>query len=70
MFKKCNNCEKRWQNGEDKLGCQVFKEKIEKCWAWTDNEKWEDIVNIAVKEYQMGLRLAYQREYRQKEKAL
>ena len=55
MIKNCNNCEKRFKTGKEE-GCQVFKEKIENCWAWTDDEKWEEKVKQEVRDYASGKR--------------
>lgn len=51
-MKNCNNCEKRFKN-ENKKGCQVFKEKPNNCWAWTNDPKWLEKVNEDVKNYKM-----------------
>ncbi len=49
-MKDCNNCEKSFKN-KNRKGCQVFIEKINNCWAWTDDKDWLTKVNNAVKEY-------------------
>lgn len=49
----CNNCEKRWQNGEDKKGCQVFIKKPKNCWAFTTDKDWEVKVNAVVNAYSL-----------------
>lgn len=44
--KDCLACE-RWDGAQ----CKVFKEKPEKCWAWTDDPDWEAKVDEAVRKY-------------------
>lgn len=50
----CNNCERRWQNGEKRKGCQVLLAKRRNCWAFTTDKDWENKVDEAVNQYSMG----------------
>ena len=45
----CPTCERR---GAYEIGCQVFKEEPEKCWAWTDDKDWLSKYNKASKDYE------------------
>lgn len=49
----CNNCERRWQNGEKRKGCQVLLAKRRNCWAFTTDKDWEVKVNAAVNAYSL-----------------
>jgi hypothetical protein len=44
----CDTCERR---GNFEIGCQVFKEEPEKCWAWTDDKGWLAKVDKECKAY-------------------
>lgn len=52
MIKNCSNCEKRFKTGKEE-GCQVFKEKIEKCWAWTNDKEWLRKIKNEVEIYKL-----------------
>ena len=50
MVNDCSNCERRFKS-KAKEGCQVFKEKPENCWAWTDDKNWLKKVNKELRAY-------------------
>ena len=39
-----------------KKAARYLKKKIENCWAWTDDEKWEEKVKQEVRDYASGKR--------------
>ncbi len=47
-MKDCKTCERR---NKEFGGCLVFKTKLKKCWAWTDDPKWLTKVMEDVKKY-------------------
>ena len=48
MGKECRTCQ-RFDRRSGK--CQVMKELIKDCWAWTDDKGWQRKVQKAVAEY-------------------
>jgi len=55
---RCNTCEKTVVNKNGKYEkCKVLSEMIglkKDCFAWTNDPRWEEKVNQAVKEYALG----------------
>lgn len=48
MDKNCETCQKFNKRTKQ---CEVMKELIKDCWAWTDDKNWLKKVKQAVNEY-------------------
>lgn len=50
-LRKKNNCATCERRGNYPVGCQVFTEEPEKCWAHTTDKDWLRKVEKAVRQY-------------------
>lgn len=46
-MKQCKGCQRLTRTGH----CKVMKEKLDECWAWTNDPDWDIKVAAQVKEY-------------------
>jgi hypothetical protein len=63
-LRKKNNCSTCERRGNFPIGCQVFVEELENCWAHTTDKRWLIKAENEIKRYAMMKKLEEDRHDR------